>query len=209
MPVVLEDNHIKINEVVQIFDDVSNANLNSKLFARAGTNVSINASGVISSIIPSATSSVSGGIIVGNNLTISSGVLSGSAPQSLTPYRLVNDSYTKGEVDTRDTNTSNVISTRITNLPPPNLESYRLITDSYTELEVDTTDSNSSNAISTRITNFPAFPSLTPYRLPPKNGLIALWPNTRAVKCEYSVSQKHNGFNNKDDWYNFLLTFVF
>ena len=36
---------------------------------------------------------------------------------NLAPYRLVNDSYTKAEVDTIDTNNSNVISTRITNLP--------------------------------------------------------------------------------------------
>jgi len=27
---------------------------------------------------------------------------------------------------------------------------------------------------------------------PPKNGLIALWPNTRVVKCDYCVSQKRN-----------------
>jgi len=138
-----------------------------------------------------------------------SGRITNLPAPDLTPYRLIADSYTIVEINTLILNTSNNISTRISNLPQPDLLPYRLITDSYTELEVDTTDSNSSNAISTRITNFPAFPSLTPYRLPPKNGLIALWPNTRAVKCEYSVSQKHNGFNNKDDWYNFLLTFVF
>ena len=38
-----------------------------------------------------------------------------------------------------------------------------------------------------------------------KNGLIALLPNTRVVKCKYSVSQKQNVFNNK---YNILLTFI-
>jgi len=43
---------------------------------------------------------------------------------------------------------------------------------------------------------------------PPKNGLIALWPNTRVVKCKYSVSQKQNGFNNKVHWYNILLIFI-
>ena len=43
---------------------------------------------------------------------------------------------------------------------------------------------------------------------PPKNGLIALWLNTRVVKCKYSVSQKQNGFNNKVHWYNILLTFI-
>ena len=30
---------------------------------------------------------------------------------------------------------------------------------------------------------------------PPKNGVLALWPNTRVVKCKYDVSQKQNGFN--------------
>jgi len=43
---------------------------------------------------------------------------------------------------------------------------------------------------------------------PPKNGLIALWPNTRVVKCKYSVSQKQNRFNDKAHWYNILLTFI-
>jgi len=36
--------------------------------------------------------------------------------------------------------------------------------------------------------------------MPLKNGLIALWPNTRAVKCKYCVSQKQNGFDNKGHW---------
>ena len=31
---------------------------------------------------------------------------------------------------------------------------------------------------------------------PPKNGKIALWPNTRVVKCKYRVSQKQIGLNN-------------
>ena len=44
---------------------------------------------------------------------------------------------------------------------------------------------------------------------PPKNGVIALWPNTRVVKCKYCVSQKQNGFNNKIHWYSILLTFIF
>ena len=109
MPVVLEDDHIKINEIVQIFDDVNDINLNTKLQAIQGTNISINSSGVISSIIPVASTSVSGGIIVGNNLTISSGVLSGLTPPNLAPYILVTDSYTKLEVDSRDNNTSNYI----------------------------------------------------------------------------------------------------
>ena len=49
------------------------------------------------------------------------------------------------------------------------------------------------------------------YTHPPtgKNGLIALWPNTRVVKCKYSVSQKQNGFNNRVHWYNILLTFIY
>jgi len=29
--------------------------------------------------------------------------------------------------------------------------------------------------------------------MPPKNGVIALWPNTRVVKCKYYVSQKQMG----------------
>ena len=32
---------------------------------------------------------------------------------------------------------------------------------------------------------------------PPKNGVIALWPNTRVVKCKYYFSQKQSLFNNK------------
>jgi len=43
--------------------------------------------------------------------------------------------------------------------------------------------------------------------VPPKNGVIALWPNMRVVKCKYYVSQKQNGFNTQ--WYNILLTFIF
>jgi len=43
---------------------------------------------------------------------------------------------------------------------------------------------------------------------PCKNGVIALWPNMRVVKCQYYVSQKQNGFNNKIHWYSILLTFI-
>jgi hypothetical protein len=43
---------------------------------------------------------------------------------------------------------------------------------------------------------------------PSAGTLIALWPNTRVVKCKYSVSQKQNGLNNNADWYNMLLTFI-
>ena len=50
--------------------------------------------------------------------------------------------------------TSNVISTRITNLPPfPSLTGYRLISDSYTQAQVDERDTTTSNVISTRIGN--------------------------------------------------------
>ena len=38
-----------------------------------------------------------------------------------------------------------------------------------------------------------------------KNGVIALWPNTRMVKCKYCVSQKRN----EAKWFNVLLTFIF
>ena len=44
---------------------------------------------------------------------------------------------------------------------------------------------------------------------PPKNGVIALWPKTRVVKCNYYVAQKQNGFNNKIHWYSILFTFIF
>ena len=43
---------------------------------------------------------------------------------------------------------------------------------------------------------------------PPKNGVIALWPNTHVVKCKYYVSQKQNGFINKIHWYSILITFM-
>ena len=51
--------------------------------------------------------------------------------------------------------------------------------------------------------------SLAVRMTPPKNGVIALWPNKRVVKCKYYVSQKQNGFNNKIHWYSILLTLIF
>jgi len=42
-----------------------------------------------------------------------------------------------------------------------------------------------------------------------KNGVIALWPNTRVVKCKCYVSQKLDGFKNTSRWYNISLTFKF
>jgi hypothetical protein len=65
--------------------------------------------------LPSATASIIGGIRVGTNLSISGDVLSGLAPPNLAPYRLITDSYTQAQIDTKDTNNSNVISTRINN----------------------------------------------------------------------------------------------
>ena len=50
---------------------------------------------------------------------------------------------------------------------------------------------------------------IPPTKSLPKNGVIALWPNTRVVKCKYYVSQKQNGFNNKIHWNSILLTFIF
>jgi len=38
---------------------------------------------------------------------------------------------------------------------------------------------------------------------PPKNGIIALCPNTRVVKCKYCVSQKRN----EAKWFNVLTHF--
>jgi len=46
-------------------------------------------------------------------------------------------------------------------------------------------------------------------KYPPKNGEITLCPNTRVVKCKYSVSQKRNEANDKVQRYNVLLTFIF
>jgi len=45
--------------------------------------------------------------------------------------------------------------------------------------------------------------------LPPKNGVIALLPNTRVVKCKYYVSQKTNGFNDQIHLYSILPTVIF
>jgi len=67
-------------------------------------------------------------------------------------------------VDTKDTNSSNAISTRITNLPVVDLVPYRLISNSYTKSKVDTNVSNMSNDISARITNLSVIDS-QPYRL--------------------------------------------
>ena len=39
--------------------------------------------------------------------------------------------------------------------------------------------------------------------IPPKNGEIALWPNTLVVKCKYCVSQKRNEANDMRQWHNF------
>ena len=41
--------------------------------------------------------------------------------------------------------------------------------------------------------------------IPHKNGVIALWPHTRVVKCKYCVSQKRN----EAKWFNILPTFIF
>ena len=46
-------------------------------------------------------------------------------------------------------------------------------------------------------------------RCPPKNEVIALWPNTRVVNCKYYVSQKLNGFNNKIHYYCILVIIIF
>jgi hypothetical protein len=84
----------------------------------------------------------------------------------LQPYRLISDSYTQAQIDTKDTNNSNVISLRINALPPPqDLTPYRLISDSYTQAEIDTKDTNNSNVISLRINALPPPPNLAPYRL--------------------------------------------
>ena len=57
-------------------------------------------------------------------------------------------SYTKAEIDTKDANTSNVISTRINNLPIIDLQPYQLISDSYTKAENNLQIANTSNYVS-------------------------------------------------------------
>ena len=57
--------------------------------------------------------------------------------------------------------------------------------------------------------SFSPGPSPKLVREPPKNGVIALWQNTRVVKCKNYVSQKQNAFNNTFHWYSILLTFIF
>jgi len=44
---------------------------------------------------------------------------------------------------------------------------------------------------------------------PPKNGEIALRPNTRVVKCKYYISQKQIGFKYNIHSYRILLTLIF
>ena len=46
-------------------------------------------------------------------------------------------------------------------------------------------------------------------RYPPTNGEIALWPNTRVVKRKYCVLLKRNEANDKIQWYNILLAFIY
>ena len=50
--------------------------------------------------------------------------------------------------------------------------------------------------------------TLYTYMYPPKNGVIALWPNTRVVKCKYYVSHNPNGFNNKTHTYFYIFKFT-
>jgi len=50
--------------------------------------------------------------------------------------------------------------------------------------------------------------SFTERAVPPKNGVITLWPNPRVVKRKYYVSQKQIGFNDKIHWFSILLTFI-
>ena len=60
-------------------------------------------------------------------------------------------SYTRNQIDTKDANTSNAISTRINNLPIIDLQPYQLISNSYTKSQNEITSNyilNTSNAIS-------------------------------------------------------------
>jgi len=59
---------------------------------------------------------------------------------------ITNDtSYSKTEVDTKETNTSNTISTQINDLPVIDLQPYQLISNSYTKEEHDLHNTNTSN----------------------------------------------------------------
>jgi len=51
-------------------------------------------------------------------------------------------------------------------------------------------------------------PNTTYHNSPPKNGVIALWPNTRVVKCKYYVSQKPNGLNTKIPTYRMPIPHI-
>jgi hypothetical protein len=52
------------------------------------------------------------------------------------------------------------------------------------------------------------FANAWPCLMPLKNGEIALWPNTRVVKCKFEVSQTRNVCNDEYQRYHILLTFV-
>jgi hypothetical protein len=104
--------------------------------------------------------------------------------------------------DTYAVTTSNVISTRITNLPQPNLTPYRLISDSYTKAEDNTFNTNnsnytlnSSNNISLRITNLPQ-PNLTPYRLISDSYTIAQ-NNTQILNNSNYTTNTSNNLSNR------------
>ena len=75
------------------------------------------------------------------------------------------------EIDAKDANTSNVISTRIMNLPIIDLQPYQLISTGYTKaennLQIEDTSNfviDTSNVISARIDNLSSV-DLTSYRL--------------------------------------------
>jgi len=80
-------------------------------------------------------------------------------------------SYTRNQIDTKDANTSNAISTRINNLPIIDLQPYQLISTGYTKaennLQIEDTSNfviDTSNVISARIDNLSSV-DLTSYRL--------------------------------------------
>ena len=58
-------------------------------------------------------------------------------------------------------------------------------------------ETHQNNATMSLYSALPVYSVVTRRRLPPpKNAVIALWPNTRVVKCKYYGSQKQNEYNN-------------
>jgi len=53
------------------------------------------------------------------------------------------------------------------------------------------------------------FHTVTRFHIPPMNGIIALWTATNRWYVVKYVSQQRNRSNNKNEWYNILVSFIF